>query len=279
MLTNITDSVSSVAHRQEDLTMAADFAVDEAFNISTMAFDNLCLGIDAHNATSDLVSELSSHDAVSVMMLQQEINKLFVLVQQTISENSVFETSRQLIDKIVNISIPHYNVESLNFTVHDVIQNVSELVISVKMSLDELESLEGKVSNLSNIVSRLLELRRQLDEEAGELFTSLNESFFMAEQSINMAQSYIKDIRVLRDNLTDLFQLFNDSITDVFTRLEVTEYVTEVANNVSVDGQNSLNNVQQLRDKTDQLLDGATGRLIYISDILDTVSMHFVLYE
>jgi len=279
MLTDIADNANSVAHQQKDLTMAADFTAKEALNVSTMAFDNLCLAIDMHNTTSDLVNELNSQDVVNVQRRQLGIDELFMLVQRTTSEHNVFETSQQLIDRIANINIPYYNVGSLNSTVHDVIQNVTELITSVEMLLDELEALEEQANNLSNIVDKLLEMRTQLEEEAGEWLMSLNELFSVAEQNIKMAQSDINDIKQLHDNLTEFLQLFNNSITDVVIRLEEAEHFTEVANNVSVSGQNSLNNTQQLRDKTDQLLDGAIGQLTDINETLEIVSVIILYYH
>ena len=275
------DNASNMSRQQENLAMAAKSAADEAHNISAAALETLCWAIELHNATSDLVRQLNSQDAVNITTLQQQINVVVMVIQETLSKHSVFNMSQQLINKAANISIPLYDVEVVESMVYDVLQNVSELFIDITKSLDRLEVLDEQASDLNDTAEELLQRGSELKEEADMLFLTLNESFFRTEQSISEAESYFNDIIVLHANLTTISQVFNDSIVDVVTRLEEedAENVSRVAHDLSVDAQDDLERIRQLLSATNESLDNSTNQLTDDDAILTTVSECILCYR
>ena len=261
--------------------MAAKLGADEAYNISTAALETLCRAIELHNVTSDLVRQLNSQDAVNITTLQQQINAVVMIIQQTLSEHDVFNTSQQLINQAANISIPSYDVEVVEFMVYNVIQNVSELFIAATKTLDQLEALKEQAGDLNNTAEKLLQRGRELKEEADTLFMTLNESFFRTEQNITEAEANFKDITELCDNLTAISKLFNDSITDVVTRLEEedAENISRIADNSSIDAQDELEHIRKLMSVTNESLDNSANQLANDNGVLNTVSECILCYR
>ena len=274
LIASVADNTSNTSRWQEDVAMAAKSGADEAHNISTAALETLCQAIELHNVTSDLVHQLNSQDAVNITTLQQQINTVVMVIQQTLSEHNVFNTSGRLINQTANISIPSYDVEVVESMVYDVIQNVSELYIAATETLGQLEALEEQAGDLNDTAEELLQRGRELKEEAEMLFMTLNESFFRTEQNITEAEAHFNDITELHDNLTTISQVFNDSITDVVTRLEEedAENISRVAHNLSSDAQDDLERIQQLLSATNESLDNSTNQLRADNVVLTAVS-------
>lgn len=275
LLADIAVNASNMSRQQEDLAMITSLLVEEAHNISAMALATLCQAIDIHNATSDLIRQLSSHDAVNVMTLQQQIDSLVMQIQQAISEHNVFNTSQLLVDKAANISIPLFDVGLVDSMVHDVVQNVTNLYANVNKSLDQLEILEEQASDLNSTAEELLQRGRQLTEEADVLFRSLNELLFRTTQNITTAQVHFDNLTALHINLTATSRLFNGNFTDVKTRLEEAENITKVAHPLSVDGQEDVKHIQQLINVTMESLDNSNRQLTDDNTTLTAVSVCF----
>ena len=264
LLASTADNTSNISRQQENLATVTKLTAEEAHNISVTAFEALCQAIELHNATIDLVRQLNSQDTVNITILQQQINADVILIQQTLSEHNVFNTSQQLIDKVANISVPSYNIMVVESMVDDVFQNVSELFNDATESLDRLEVLEEQAGDLNDTAEELLQRGRELKEEADMLFMTLNESFLSTRQNISEAESYFNDITVLHDNLTAISRVFNDSIiADVVTRLEDedAENVRRVAYNSSVGAQEDLERIWQLLSETNKSLTDSTNQL------------------
>lgn len=277
LLDDVAGNASRISHQQEHLALLANSAAADARNLSAIALQNLCQAIEIYNVTTDLVHQLDSQDAANVRILQQEIQALIISIQETISEHDVFNISRQLIDKAANISVPLYDVELLDILVHNVIQNATELVTNANKSLIRLTELEKLAGNVTSTAEELFRMRRQLEEESNELLITLNESFFWANQSINMAHSYIDNVTWLDTNLTMISQSFNKSFTDVVKELEQAENITKAAHNLSINGEEHLERIHQVLGDTEESLQQSSSQLSILNDTLDSVScVHFV---
>ena len=180
--------------------MAAKLTAEEAYNTSSVALVTLSQAVDLHDATTNLVRQLQSQDAINVTTLQQQINAIVMVIQQVLSELNVFNKSQQLIEKAANISVPSYNVATVESMVLDALQNVSELFIGSTSSLEQLKMLKEQGGDLNDTVEELLEAGRDLKEEADMLFKTLNESFFRTKENINAVELYFNDITILHAN-------------------------------------------------------------------------------
>lgn len=252
--------------------MAVNSTVVEAQEFMVAALESLCRTIEVHNITSHLIHQLNSQHTVNVTILQQQIGTLVAMIQQSISEHDVFNTSQQLIESVTNISIPTFDVDLVQSMVHDVVENITELIIVAYDSLEQLEVLEDLADDLNVTAKELLMSGAQLRKEADDLFMISNKSFFRAKQGIEMAQSYIDNVTELHDNLTITAQILNDNITDLITILEEAENITEVAYNSSVDAEDDLKQIHQILGMTTESLDNSTRQLTKLNETLKNVS-------
>lgn len=275
LLTDIAENASTMSHQQENLAVIVSSTAEEARNISAMALATLCHAIDIHNATSNMIDQLSSQDAVNVKTLQQQIDALVTQMQVDISERDVFNTSQRLINQVENVisGIPLYDVDLVESMVNDIVSNVTELITNFNSSLDYLSDLEEQAAGLNDTGEELLQTGRELKEEADALFMTLNESFVSTMQIIDTAHLHFDDVTVLHNNLTAVFHSFNESISDVVERLEEAENDTKLANNLSVDGQEDLKHIRQLLNSTAQSLDNTASQLTADNATLTAVSV------
>ena len=255
---------------QENLAMAAKLTAEEAHNISSVALVTLCQAVELHNVTTNLVRQLKSQDAINVTTLQQQINAIVMVIQQVLSEHSVFNTSQQLIDEAANISIPSYDVTAVESMVNDALQNVSEIFTGATSSLEQLKMLKEQGGDLSDTVEGLLKTGRDLKEQADVLFKTLNESFFRTKENISAAELYFNDITVLHANLS----MLSDEFNDLFAKLEEedVENVTLLARGLSIDAQEGLQGIQQLLTSSNESLDNSTSQLTRDKKVLNEVS-------
>ena len=250
--------------------MAAKLTAEEAYNTSSVALVTLSQAVDLHDATTNLVRQLQSQDAINVTTLQQQINAVVMVIQQVLSELNVFNKSQQLIEKAANISVPLYNVATVESMVLDALQNVSELFIGATSSLEQLKMLKEQGGDLNDTVEELLEAGRDLKEEADMLFKTLNESFFRTKENINAVELYFNDITILHANQS----MLNDEFNNLFAKLkeEDVENVTMQAHSLSVDAQKGVQRIQQLLTSSNESLDNSTSLLASGYKVLNEVS-------
>ena len=275
LLTDVAKDTSSMARQQENVIAVANSTAEKAHNISAMALAILCHAINIHNATSDTIRRLSSQDAVNVKTLQQQIDTLVTQIQVDISERDVFNTSEWLINQVENVTtgIPLYDVNLVESMVHDIVRNITELITNFNSSLDHLSDLKEQAASLNDTSEELLQTGREVKEDADVLFMTLNETFMNTMQIIKTAHLYFNNITVLHGDLTAVFHSFNKNISGVVKRLEQAENATEVANSLSVDGQEDLRHIRQLLNNTAQSLDNSANQLTDENATLTTVSV------
>ena len=233
-----------------------------ALNDATMALQLLCDAVSLQNTTTQLIDTLVQDQLPQLEELFREAREALMNVERDVP--LALSEARLALERALNLTIPDYNVDSLQREVR-ILRNRTEVLLDSTAGIDsELDRQRSNFSSLNSSVRVLLQESQQLNLEAQDLLAKAHGALSFANNTVTESNEFIRTVRELLDELRRRLvevDSFIDDLAEVIRNIELAENLSSLAQNEAERSAGEVRDAVRQANTAAELLDTASVTL------------------
>ena len=227
-----------------------------------MALQLLCDAVALQNTTTQLIDVLAQDQL-------PQLEELFRMAREALmaAERDVplaLSEARLALERALNLTIPDYNVDSLQREV-GMLRNRTDVLLDSTAAIDsELDRQRGNFSTLNSSARILLRESQQLNVEAQDLLAKAHGALSFANNTVTASNEFIRTVRELLDELRRRLADIDTFMVDlaaVIRNVELAENLSTLAQNEAERSASEVQEAMRQATAAAELLDGASVTL------------------
>lgn len=226
-LSNITNTSDSISREQEEIVKNLLRQARILSDNATEALANVCEAVDIENSTLYHLQGIRNCTLVSLDLLLLEAQTLLQYAVRNATR--VLQDSFMVYNRVLNITIPDFNANTLITESEELIEEAEDLRIEVDILTNETESQRIEFDTINSTVHYLLSRAIMLNNTASELISRAMIALSLANTSVEEGDAVIRDLESLLDELQIRFQELESFLADYYRLLAVVERAENIS--------------------------------------------------